>query len=148
MAGVVGTVSCYDVADRGDNPLMIELLPIWDRSLMDLITTSLLAEFSKEFEIEDLPEDDRFEMLAAASTTTKRLITRRCFSRRHRHRRRCSAYRRRGGHCHGVLITDIDALEELVSAGADYLEVAFVFVQAKRSANFEASQMGAVPVRR
>jgi hypothetical protein len=38
---------------------------------MDLITTSLLSEFSAEFEIKALPEEDRFEMLAAYVTTKR-----------------------------------------------------------------------------
>ena len=41
-----------------------------------------------------------------------------------------------------MLVTDVDAFDELLATGADYLEVVFVFVQAKRSPTFEASQMG------
>jgi len=108
---------------------------------MDLITTSLLTEFSKEFEIEKLREDDRFEMLSAY-ITTKRHYTE-TFS---------PGDIVLGGDVqgidaiaaivNGVLITEVDALEELLAAGADYLEVVFVFIQAKRSPTFEASQIG------
>ena len=49
-------------------------MPLLHNSLghsMDLNTTNLLAEFSKEFEVEDLPEDDRFELLASYITAKR-----------------------------------------------------------------------------
>jgi hypothetical protein len=108
---------------------------------MDLITTNLLAEFSKEFEVEDLPEDDRFELLASY-ITTKRHYTETFSPSDVVLGNDVQGIDSVGAIVNGVLITDPDALEELVDAGADYLEVVFVFVQAKRSSTFEAAQMG------
>jgi len=42
----------------------------------------------------------------------------------------------------GVLVTDIDSFEELLEGGVDYLDVMFIFVQAKRSPSFEANAIG------
>ncbi|MBV9982434.1 AIPR family protein [Bradyrhizobium sp.] len=108
---------------------------------MDLITTNLLAEFSKEFEVEDLAEDDRFELLASY-ITAKRHYTETFSPSDIVLGNDIQGIDAVGAIINGVLITDPDALEELVAAGADYLEVVFVFVQAKRSPTFEASQMG------
>ncbi len=108
---------------------------------MDLITNSLLAEFSAEFEIENLPEDDRFERLAAYITTKRHYAE--TFSPEDivlgGDVQGIDAI---GAIVNGVLVTDPDGLDELLAAGVDYLEVTFVFVQAKRSPAFEASQMG------
>jgi hypothetical protein len=109
---------------------------------MDLITTSLLSEFSAEFEIKALPEEDRFEMLAAYVTT-----------KRHYTETFAPTDIVLGGNVqgidavaaivNGVMINDIDSLNGLLATGIDYLEVVFVFVQAKRSPTFEAAQLGA-----
>lgn len=108
---------------------------------MDLITTSLLAEFSSEFEISGLPEDDRFEMLASY-ITTKRHYTETFSPTDIVIGNDVQGIDAVAAIVNGVLVTEVDALEELVNAGADYLEVVFVFVQAKRSPNFESSLMG------
>ena len=108
---------------------------------MDLITTSLLTEFSKEFELEKLPEDDRFEMLASY-ITTKRHYTETFSPTDIVLGNDIQGIDSIAAIVNGVLLTEPDALAELVAAGADYLEVVFVFVQAKRSPTFEASQMG------
>jgi hypothetical protein len=108
---------------------------------MDLITTSLLTEFSKEFEIEDLPEDARFEMLAAY-ITTKRHYTETFSPTDVALNSDVQGIDGVAAIVNGVLITDVDSLDELMAAGVDYLEVVFVFVQAKRSPAFEAVQMG------
>lgn len=41
----------------------------------------------------------------------------------------------------GILITDLDAFKELAEK-ASYLEVSFIFIQAERSAGFEAKTIG------
>ena len=108
---------------------------------MDLITTNLLAEFSKEFEIEDLAEDDRFEQLAAY-ITVKRHYTETFSPSDIVLGNDVQGIDAVAAVVNGVLVTDPDVLEDIVSTGADYLEVMFIFVQAKRSPSFEASQMG------
>jgi len=108
---------------------------------MNLVTTSLLTEFSKEFELEGLPEDDRFEMLASY-ITTKRHYTETFSPSDIVLGNDIQGIDSVAAIVNGVLITEPDALEELVASGADYLEVVFIFVQAKRSSTFEAVQMG------
>jgi hypothetical protein len=109
---------------------------------MDLITTSLLTEFSKEYSIESLPEDQRFEIFAAY------ICVRRHYSETFDPGDIVCGH---GGDLgidaiaiivNGVLITDVDTLEELINSGADYLDVMFVFVQAERSPSFDASKLG------
>lgn len=108
---------------------------------MDLITTNLLAEFSEELEVENLAEDDRFELLASY-ITVKRHYTETFSPSDIVLGNDVQGIDAVAAIVNGVLITDPDALEEMVAAGADYLEVVFVFVQAKRSHSYEASQMG------
>jgi hypothetical protein len=108
---------------------------------MDLITNSLLTEFSAEFEIEILPEDDRFERLAAY-ITAKRHYTETFSPDDIVLGGDVQGIDAVGAIVNGVLVTDLDGLDELASAGIDYMEVTFVFVQAKRSPTFDGSQMG------
>jgi hypothetical protein len=115
--------------------------PLSERRRMDLITTSLLNEFSEEFEITELPENDRFELLASY-ITTKRHYTETFSPSDIVLGDNVQGIDAIAAIVNGVLVTEPDALAELVDAGADYLEVVFVFVQAKRSPTFEASQMG------
>lgn len=111
------------------------------RTLMDRITKSLLDEFSRDFELTNLNEDDRFEHLASYVTV---------------HRQYSETFDtseivlgEKGGMgidaiatiVNGNLITDIDSFSEL-SDEAGYLEVTFIFVQADRGANFDAAKIG------
>ena len=109
---------------------------------VDRISTALLNEFSAEFGIEHLPEEDRFEQFAAwltirhhYSETTfnpAELITGK-------------------GNDTGIdaiaiivnnnLVTDIDTVEDLLAING-YLDVTFVFVQAERSPHFDTAKIG------
>ena len=109
---------------------------------MDKITGGLLAEFSKEFEIEALSEDKRFEQFAAY-LTVRRHYSDSAFS--------PSDLVMGSGGDTGIdaiaviinnnLITDLDAIDELVEING-YLDVTFVFIQAERSASFSTAKIG------
>lgn len=108
---------------------------------MDRITESLLDEFSKEHDIAAQPQDKRFEHFASYVTVrrqysetfdTEEIVT------------------GAGGDIgidaiaivvNGSLVTDLDSLKEL-TAESDHLDVMFIFVQASRSTNFEATKIG------
>ena len=109
--------------------------------IMDRITQSLLAEFSKEHDIESLKEDVRFEHFAAYITV------RRYYS---------EAFDPEdivvgaGGDTgidaigivvNGSLITDIETFETQADK-AGSLDVTFIFVQAERSGSFDAAKIG------
>ena len=108
---------------------------------MDLITSSLLSEFSKEFEITHLKEEDRFELFTTY-ITIKRHYTETFSPNDIVLGDNVQGIDGVAIIVNGTLITDIDAFDELITMGVDYLEVVFVFIQAKRSPNFEAAQMG------
>ena len=109
---------------------------------MDMITTSLLKEFSAEFEIETLAEDERFEHF------TSYVAVRQHYSEPFEPGDIvCGA----GGDLgidavaaivNGVLITDVEEFQEFLSGNPDYLDVTFIFVQAERSPNFDAAKLG------
>lgn len=107
---------------------------------MDRISESLLSEFSSESGIMLLPEDRRFENFSSY------VVVRRLHSETFDSEDLVTGS---GGDTgidgiailvNGSLITDPDALEEQHSAG--HLDVTFVFVQAERSSNFDASTVG------
>ena len=109
---------------------------------MDKITEALLKEFSGEFGITNLPEDDRFEQFAGWLTTRKHysdttfdpgtLVT-------------------GNGSDTGMdaiaivannnLVTDEATIEDLLAVNK-YLDVSFVFVQAERSPHFDMGKIG------
>jgi hypothetical protein len=108
---------------------------------MDRITKSLLDEFSREYGLDGLAEDVRFEHFASYVTV---------------HRQYSETFApsdvvlsESGGMgidaiaiiVNGTLITDVDSFNELADE-AGYLDVAFIFVQADRSQTFEAAKMG------
>ena len=110
------------------------------RTIMDRVSESLLTEFSEEHNLQ-VSEDQRFEHFAGYITVQRHyaetfdpgdIVT------------------GAGGDTgidaiaiivNGVLITDLESLEELAEKAKD-LEVTFVFVQADRSSSFEASKIG------
>jgi hypothetical protein len=109
---------------------------------MDMITEGLLAEFTKEFQIDSLPEDKRFENFAGF------VILKRHYSETFDPGEIVVG---EGGDLtidaigiivNGILINDKDALEELFDSNPDYLDVTFVFVQAERSSNFDGAKLG------
>jgi len=117
------------------------------RTTMDLVTKNLLAEFSKEHGIEGLKESKQFEHFCAfvmirgehsESFDTHDVVV------------GDDETTHGGGDtgidavaiiANGVLITDIDELEELVEH-AGYLDVTFIFVQAETSSSFESAKIG------
>lgn len=109
---------------------------------IDLITTGLLQEFSSEFQIEKLKEDQRFEHFVAYITVRQHFSE--IFE-------PSDIVVSGGGDLgidaiaiivNGFLITDIEAFEDLMSNNPDYLDVTFLFIQAERSAGFEGSKLG------
>lgn len=108
---------------------------------MDRITTNLLGEFSHEHQTEHLPEEVRFEHFAAYVTVSRQYGE--SFD-------TADIVTGAGGDTgidaiaiivNGTLVTDPELVDQLVSTNG-YVEAAFVFVQAKRSPNFEASAIG------
>ncbi|HZU31820.1 MAG TPA: AIPR family protein [Candidatus Angelobacter sp.] len=114
---------------------------------MDKVTETLLAEFSKEHEIDSLKQDKQFEHFASyvvvrgehtESFDTADIIV-------------GDDESSKGGTdigidgiaiiANGMLITDVEELEEMVER-IGYLEVSFIFVQAETSSNFEGSKIG------
>ena len=108
---------------------------------MDRITKSLLDEFSRDYGLEGLGEDVRFEHFASFVTV---------------HRQHSETFdtseivlSESGGMgidavatiVNGSLITDIDSFNDLADEAA-YLDVTFIFVQADRGASFEAAKIG------
>ena len=107
---------------------------------MDRITKSLLDEFSRDYGLDSLGEDDRFEHFASYVTV---------------HRQYSETFDTSeivlGDKSMGIdaiailingnLITDLDSFNELADE-ASYLDVTFIFVQADRGASFETAKIG------
>ena len=108
---------------------------------MDMITKSLLDEFSLEQELGGLREDEQFEHFAAYITvkrqhgdtfSTSDVVTGKGSD---------------GGIdgfaaiVNGTLVTHVDELED-IATNSGHLEVNFIFVQAQRSPSFESSKIG------
>ncbi len=109
---------------------------------MDMITEGLLAEFSKEFQVEALQEDKRFEHLCGF------IVVKRHYSETFDPKEIVVGA---GGDLgidaigivvNGILVTDKDQLEDMLGDNPDYLDVVFIFVQADRGSNFEAAKLG------
>jgi hypothetical protein len=108
---------------------------------MDRITASLLDEFCKEAQIAGLPEDSRFEHFTSFLTVGRHLED--SFD-------TADIVSGAGADTgidaiavivNGVLVTDPELVEELATTNG-YVDAAFVFVQAERSASFETSKIG------
>jgi hypothetical protein len=108
---------------------------------MDRITSSLLGEFSRDHSIEALPEDQRFERFAAYLSILPHLPE--TFD-------TADVATGSGGDTgidaiaivvNGTLVTDAELVSELAETNG-YLDVTFIFVQAERSASFEAAKIG------
>src|SRR6266849_5032923 len=108
---------------------------------MDRITSALLAEFSRENQLEHLPEDARFEHFATYLAVSRHL------SETFDTVDLSTGY---GGDTdidalativNGTLVSDPELVNELAETNG-YLDVTFVFVQAERSATFEAAKIG------
>jgi hypothetical protein len=110
-------------------------------TIMDRITESLLDEFTKDHDLGALAQDIRFEHFASYVTVrrqysetfdTEEIVT------------------GSGGDIgidaiaiivNGTLITDLDSFNEMESE-SDHLDVMFIFIQASRTASFEAAKIG------
>src|SRR5689334_18785670 len=106
---------------------------------MDRITNALLEEFSRDHGIAGLPEDQRFERFASYLSVLPHLPE--SFD-------TADIATGSGGDTgidaigivvNGTLVTDADLVGELADTNG-YLDVTFVFVQAERSAAFEAAK--------
>lgn len=107
---------------------------------MDRISESLLNEFSKEHGIEMLPQDKRFEHLAA------HVVTHRHYSKTFESGDLVTGAGGDNGMdsisiiVNGVLITELGPLQDIIDMDGD-LDVTFVFVQAERSSSFDGAKI-------
>jgi hypothetical protein len=108
---------------------------------IDRITQSLLSEFSEGAGTTTLPEDQRFEHFAAFLAISRHFSETFDTS---------DVVTGSGGDTgidavgilvNGALVTDPELVEELAATNG-YVDATFVFVQAERSANFEAAKIG------
>ena len=108
---------------------------------MDRITKSLLDEFSREHDLVKLPEEKQFEHFASYLTAGRFLSE--AFD-------TFDVVTGSGGDTgidgiativNGSLVGDTDLVEEYLDRNG-YLDVTFVFVQAKRSSAFESAKIG------
>src|SRR5260370_2727320 len=108
---------------------------------MDIITQSLLTEFSKTSQIEHIDEDKQFEHFVAFITL-----------RRHHTRTfdTTDIVVGDGGDTgidsiaiivNGALVTDVDSVAELAERNG-YLEANFIFTQADKGTSFESGKIG------
>lgn len=109
--------------------------------MMDRITQSLLREFSKEAELQCLPEDVQFEHFACYLNVSRHLNE--SFDTR-------DVVTGSGGDIgidgiaiiiNGSLVTDCEMVEELEKTNG-FLDVSFIFVQAERSPSFDTAKIG------
>jgi len=109
---------------------------------VDKIIASLLESFSNDFDCQHLQAPDRFEHFVAWLTVRRHYSTS-AFS---------PADLATGGAndtgidaigiiVNGNLVTDVDTIQELIEVNR-YLDVVFIFVQAKTSPHFSASDLG------
>lgn len=108
---------------------------------MDRITESLVDEFSKEYDIEKLSQDKKFEALTAHLLVGRVLGENFDFD-----DVLCAGGNDLGIDAiaiivNGQIVTHPDEVEEIAQKNG-YLEVKFVFVQAETSANFDGQKLG------
>ena len=108
---------------------------------MDRITSALLKEFSGENQLENVPEETRFEHFAAYLATSRHVAD--TFD-------TADLATGSGGDTgidaiailiNGSLVTDSELVVDLAKTNG-YLDVTFVFVQAERSAAFDGATIG------
>jgi hypothetical protein len=108
------------------------------RTVLDRVSESLLNEFSTEHGIALLSEDRRFEHFAAFITVSRHYTE--TFDAQDVLVGQAAGIDAIAIIVNGVLVTDIESLEELKVAPE--LDVTFAFVQADRGPQFEAAKMG------
>ena len=108
---------------------------------MDRITSALLTEFSSQNQLDNLPEDTRFEHFATYLATSRHVAD--TFD-------TADLVAGAGGDTgidaiaiviNGSLVTDLELVKELAATNG-YLDVTFVFVQAERSPAFDGAKIG------
>jgi hypothetical protein len=108
---------------------------------MDRITQALLGEFSKEHSLHKLPEEKQFEHFACFLTVSRFLSE--AFD-------TSNIVTGAGGDTgidgiaviiNGSLVFDVDAVQDFIERNG-YLDVDFIFIQAKRVSNFESAAIG------
>ena len=109
---------------------------------MDKITASLLANFTTEFKLDGIAEEDRFEQFATW-LTVRRHYSETTFD--------PAALVTGSGGDTGIdaiaiiannnLVTEVDTIDDLLALN-NYLDVSFIFVQAERSPHFESAKIG------
>lgn len=108
---------------------------------MDRITTALLNEFSAKNEIQTLPEDKRFERFAAYLAVSPHVVDSFDTADIATGSGRDTGIDAAAIIVNGSIVTDAELVPELAETSG-YLDVLFIFVQADRSHNFEASKIG------
>jgi hypothetical protein len=109
--------------------------------LMDMITESLLEEFSKEQELTKLPKDQRFEHFAAYITVRRQYSETFDTFDIHTGKGGDTGIDAFAAIVNGALITDVSEFED-VAAAASYLDVVFIFVSAQQTASFDTAKIG------
>jgi hypothetical protein len=107
---------------------------------MDRISTALLADFSRDNGIEHLPEEERFERFAAFLAISPQLVDTLDTGEVATGSGNDTGIDAIAVVVNGSLVTDADMVPELAQ-GSAYLDILFVFVQAERSAAFEAAKI-------
>lgn len=108
---------------------------------MDRITNSLLGEFSREHGIDGLPEDQRFEHFASYLSVLPHLPESFDTAEVATGSGNDTGIDALAVVVNGTLVTDAELVSELAETNG-YLDVTFIFVQAERSATFEAAKIG------
>src|SRR5438105_742919 len=108
------------------------------RTIMDRVSESLLTEFSNEHGISQLSEDKRFEHFACYITVGRHYSD--TFDTEDILVGAATGIDGIAAIINGTLITDVESLQELDSAGE--FDVTFVFVQADRGPTFDAAKIG------
>lgn len=109
--------------------------------VMDKITNTLLEVFTKQYEINTLPESERFEHFCNYSIVSK--LNRSSFDLDEIHTGS-------GGDCaidgliisiNGKIITSCDTFDDIANSSS-YLDIDIVFIQSKTSSSFDGAQIG------
>jgi hypothetical protein len=109
---------------------------------VDKITTGMLREFCENFDLKSEAEDVQFENFATY-LTVRRHYSETSFD-------PADLVTGSGGDTgidgiafivNNALVTDVDQIQDLLDVNK-YLEISFIFVQAKRSSSFETAQIG------
>lgn len=110
---------------------------------MDRITKSLLEDFCREHELDNLPEDKQFEHFAAYLCMSRYLAESFDTSEIVVGAGGDTAIDAIGIVINGALVTERDAVKNMAEWNK-YLEVEFIFIQAERSSGFATDKIGQI----